>query len=94
MVDTHKIKDDELDRLLEALIKESRERTEIRHALIEKFKEEQFEFLTKYKDLVQQVVLVLQEVDIDKSLDQAYRLFESVVSSLQAQLQEKKEEQT
>ena len=43
--------------------------------------------------MAQQVIPVLQEADIDKPLDHAYQLFESVMSSLQTQLQEKKEEQ-
>ena len=77
---------------MEALNKESKLRKERRHAQIEKLKTEQMEFLTRCRDLAQKVILIPEGADTDKPLDHAYKLFESVVSSLQTQLQEKKEE--
>ena len=46
------------------------------------------------RDLAQQVILVPEEADTDKLLEKTYKLFESVMSSLLTQLQEKKEDQT
>ena len=43
--------------------------------------------------MVQSVIPGPIEVDTDKPLERAYQLFESVVSALQAQIQETKEEQ-
>ena len=69
MVDTYKIKDDELDRLLEALNKESRERKERRQEQIAKIKAEQVEFLTKCRYLTQVIIPVLEDTSIDRSLE-------------------------
>ena len=82
-MDTQKIRDEELDRLVEALNKYSRLRKEIRKEQIEKFKTEQMKFLTRCRDLVRQVILVPEEVKTDIPLEQAYQLFESVGSSFQ-----------
>ena len=59
-----------------------------------KLKSEKLEFLTKCRNLVPKIIPGAEETDTDKPLERAYQLFESVMSSLQTQLQEKKEEQT
>ena len=51
------------------------------------------EFLTKCRNLTQTVVPGPAETGTNKPLEKAYQLFESVVSTLQEQIQAKKEEQ-
>ena len=53
---------------------------------------EQVEFLNKCRNLIQSVIPGPIEVYTDKPLERAYRLFESVMSALQAQIQDTKEE--
>ena len=54
---------------------------------------EQIDFLHKCRNLAQSVMPGPIEVDIEKSPERAYQLFQSMVSALQAHIQETKEEQ-
>ena len=82
-VDTTKIKDGELGKLLETLATEEKTRSQIRCKELDDTEKEQVEFLLKCKNLTQSVIPRLMEVDIDKPLEKAYQLFDSVVSTLQ-----------
>ena len=74
-MDTQKIRDEEMDLVVEALSKESRLRKEIRKKQIEKLKIEQTEFLARFQDLERQFIPVLKGVDTDKPLEKSYQLF-------------------
>ena len=54
---------------------------------------EQVEFLGKCRALAQSVIPGPSEFDTDRPLERAYQLFETLVSTVQARLQETKEEQ-
>ena len=71
-VDTLKLRDGELDQLLEALNKEAATRNQSRREKIEKLQAEQVEFLTKCRNLTQTVLPGLTETDTDKPLERAY----------------------
>ena len=93
MVDATKLKDADLGQLLETLAIEAKTRSQQRHKELDNNEKEQVEFLNKCRSLVQMVILGPAEVDTDKPLEKAYQLFESMVSTLQAQIQDTKEEQ-
>ena len=54
---------------------------------------DQVEFLTKCRTLTQIVIPGTTETDIDKPLERAYQLFESVMLNLQTQLHIKRDKQ-
>ena len=93
-VDATKLRDPELEQLLEALAVEAKTRNQHRRKELDNKEKEQVKFLNKCRDLVQSVILGPIEVDTDKPLERAYQLFESVVSALQAQIQETKKRRT
>ena len=68
-------------------------RSEQRRKELDDQNAEQVEFLDKCRTLAHSVLSGLVEVDTKKSLERAYQLFESMVSALQAHIQETKEEQ-
>ena len=92
-VDATKLKDAELGQLLETLAIEAKTRSQQRRKDLNNNEKEQVKFLNKCRSLVQMVIPGPVEVDIDKPLEKSYQLFESVVSALQAQIQDTKEEQ-
>ena len=92
-VNATKIRDGELGKLLETLEIEAKTRSHKRRKELEKNEKEQVEFLNKCRNLVQSVIPGPTEVDTDKPLEKSYQLFESVVSALQAQIHDTKEEQ-
>ena len=92
-VETLKLRDGELDRLLEAITKEASNRNRTKQERIKKMKVEQVEFLAKCRTLTQTVLPGMAETDTDKPLEKAYQLFESVVSNLQTQLLIKRDKQ-
>ena len=91
-VDATKLKDGELGQLLKTLAIEEKTRNQQRRKELDNNEKEQVEFLNKCRSLVQMVIPGPAEVDTDKPLERAYQLFESVVSALQAQIQDTKEE--
>ena len=93
MVDATKLKYAELGQLLETLEIEAKTRSQQRRKELDNNEKEQVKFLNKCRSLVQMVILGPAEVDIEKPLEKAYQLFESVVSVLQEQIQDTKEEQ-
>ena len=72
VVDTPKLRDGELDQLLEALTKDVAVRNQSRKEQIEKLKSEQIEFLTKFSNLTHTVLLGANETDTNKPLERAY----------------------
>ena len=92
-VNATKLRDGELGQLLETLATEEKTRSQIRWKHLDNSKNEQAEFLSKCKKLVQTVIPGLLEADTDKSLEKAYQLFESMVSTLQSHLLNMKEDQ-
>ena len=84
VVETQKLRDGDLDRILEALTKEASTRNQTRQEQIEKLKTKQVEFLTECRYLTQKVIPGLEETDIDKPMEKSYHLFENVMSNLQA----------
>ena len=92
-VDATKLKDGELGQLLERLAIEAKTRSQSRRKELDDNEREQVKFLNKCRTLVQSVIPRLTEVDTDKPLEKSYHLFESMVSVLQTQLQNTKEEQ-
>ena len=62
---------------------EAKTRSQTRCKEIDDTEKEQVEFLLKCKNLTQSVIPGPMEVDIDKPLEKAYQLFESVVPTLQ-----------
>ena len=92
-VDATKLRDGELGKLLETLAIEEKTRSQHRCKELNNNEKEQVEFLNKCRNLVQSVLPGPTEADTDKPLEKAYKLFESVVSMLQAQMQDTREEQ-
>ena len=91
-VDATKLKDGELGKLLKSLAIEVKTRSQTRRKELDNTEKEQVEFLLKCRNLAQSIIPGLMEVDTDKPLEKAYQLFESVVSTLQVHMQNKKEE--
>ena len=85
--------DTEVGQLLKTLAKEAKTRTERKTNELTDKSTEQVKFLDKYRTLAQPVIPGPIEVDTDRPLERAYHLFESMVSTLQVNLQETKEEQ-
>ena len=75
------------------MAKESKKRTVRRSKELIDRDAEQVEFLGKCRGLAQTVVPGPVEVGTDRPLERAYQLFESMVSTIQAHLQETKVEQ-
>ena len=92
-VDTTKLRDGELGQLLETLAIEAKTRSQIRHKELDNSKNEQVEFLSKCRKLVQTVIPGPLEADTDKPLERAYQLFVSMVLTLQSHLLNMKEDQ-
>ena len=88
-----KVRDWELGQLLESLEIEEKTRSQNRRRELDDNEKEQVEFLNKWKNLVQSVILGPIEVDTDKPLEKSYQLFESMVLALWTQRQDTKEEQ-
>ena len=82
-----------MGKLLETLATEVATRRKIRREQLDSIKKEQIEFLSNCRNLIQIVILGPLEANTDKPLEKAYQLFETVVSTLQAQLQLTKEDQ-
>ena len=93
MKDASSLTDPELGQLLKTLAGEEKTRSEKRNKELNDKNTEQVEFLTKCRNLAHSVLPNPVEVDTDKPLKSAYQLFESMVSTLQAHIQETKEEQ-
>ena len=87
------MREEDLDLLVDAMNKESRIRRDKNKEQLKKIKTEQTKFLNKCENLVKQFITIPEGVDTKKPLDKAYQLFESFVLKLQAQLQERTEEQ-
>ena len=85
--------DTEVGQLLKTLAKEAKTRTARKTKELLSKNAEQVEFLGKCRALAQSVIPSPIEVDTDRPLERAYQLFESMVSTVQAHLQETKEEQ-
>ena len=81
-VETQKLKDGELDQLLEEITKEASRRNQTRQEKIDKLKIEQVEFLTKYRTLTKTMIPGTTKIDINKPLEREYQLLESVMSNL------------
>ena len=92
-VDPTKLRDGELGKLLESLAIEAKTRSQNRRRELNDNEKEQVEFLNKCRNLVQSVIPGLIEVETDKPLEKYYQLFESMVSILQAHMQDTREEQ-
>ena len=82
--DATSLTDAELIKLLKTLAVEAKTRNEQRRKELDNKVEEQVEFLNKCRNLAQSVMPGLIKVDIDKPLERAYQLFESMVSELKA----------
>ena len=93
MKDATSLTDAELGQLLKTLAVEAKTRSQQRRKELDNKVEEQVKFFNKCKNFAQLVMPGPVEVDTDKPLERAYHLFESMVSALQAQIQETKEEQ-
>ena len=83
----------EVDQLLRTLAKEAKTRADRKTKELTNKDTEQVEFLGKCRTLVQSFIPSPIEVDTDRPLERAYQLFESMVSTIQAHIQETKEEQ-
>ena len=92
-IDATKPRDGELGKLLETLAIEAKTRSQNRRKELDNNEKEQVDFLNKCRNLVQFVLPGPTEADIDKPLEKSYQPFESVVSMLQAQMQDTREEQ-
>ena len=93
VVDIEKLRDGYLGQLLDTLATEAATRRKTKREQLDSIKKEQIEFLSNCRNLIQTFILGPIEADTDKPLEKAYQLFESVVSTLQAQLQLTKEDQ-
>ena len=93
MKDATSLTDAELGKLLKTLAVEAKTRSQQRRKEVDNKDEEQVKFLNKYRNLEQSVMLGPIEVNTNELLERSYQLFESMVSALQAHIQEKKEEQ-
>ena len=72
---------------------EAKTRCQTRCKELDDIEKEQVKLLLKYRNLAQFVIPGSMEADTDNPLEKAYQLFESVVSTLQAHMQNTKEEQ-
>ena len=90
---TTNLRDGELGQLLETLATEAKIISQIKQKQLDNSKNEQVEFLSKCRKLVQIVIPGPIEADTDKPLEKAYQLFKSMVSTLQSHLLNMKEYQ-
>ena len=88
--DPRKAKEEELDLLTDAIDHEYKHRRVEAKEHIEQLKVEQSTFLAKCESLAQQIITIPLRTDSDKPLDNAYLIFESVVSTLQEKLNKKR----
>ena len=93
MKDVASLTDAELGQLLNTLVVEAKTRSELRCKELDDKVAEQVDFLNKCRNLAQSVMPGPVEVNTNRPLERAYQLFESMVSALQAHIQETKEEQ-
>ena len=93
MKDVSSLTDTELGQLLKTLASEAKTRSEQRNKELQDKNAEQVEFLNKCRNLAQSVMSGPIEIDTDRPFERAYQLFESMVLTLQAHIQETKEEQ-
>ena len=82
-----------MGQLLENITTEAAIRNQTKREQIDKTKKEEIEFLTKCRNSIQIVIPGPLEANIDKPLEKEYQLFESMVSTLQSHLLNKKEDQ-
>ena len=92
-VEATKLKDGELGQLLETLAIEEKTRSQNKCKELDDNERDQVEFLNKCRKLVQSVIPGPIKDDINKPLEKSYQLFESMVSTLQKQMQNTKQEQ-
>ena len=92
VADTTKLRDGELGQLLETLATEAKTRSHIKRKELDHIDNEKVEFLSKSKNLAQSIIPRLMEVGTDKPLEKAYKLFESVVATLQVHMHNTKED--
>ena len=85
--------DTEVGQLLKIVAKEAKLRTVRKSKELTAKNAEEVEFLGKCRALAQTVIPRPVEVDTDRPLERAYQLFETMVSTVQARMQETKEEQ-
>ena len=78
---------------METLAIKAKTRSHTRCKELNNTEREQVEFLIKCKNLAQSVIPGSIEVDTNMLLDKSYQLFESMVSTLQTQMQNTREEQ-
>ena len=74
-INPHKAKEEELDLLVDTINKESRHKREKTKEQLKKMNTKHAIFFTKCENLAQQFVTILAEIEADKPLDKAYRLF-------------------
>ena len=82
-----------MGQILKTLASEAKTRSERINKELKDKNTEQVKFLDKCRNLAQSVMPGPIEVDTDRSIERAYQLFESMVSTLQVHIQETKEEQ-
>ena len=92
VVDTTKLRDEELGQLLETLATKSKTRIQIKHKELNEIENEQVKFLSKCRNLAQSIIPGPMEAGTDKPLEKSYQLFESVVVTLRVHIQNTKEE--
>ena len=85
--------DTEFGQLLKTLAKEAKTRTARKTKELLHKNVEQVKFLSKCRAIAKSVIPGPIEVDTDRPLEIAYQLFKTMVSTVQARLQETKEEQ-
>ena len=91
--DTSSLTDSEMGQLLKTLASEVKSRSARKNKELQAKHTDQIEFLDRYRNLAQSVLSGPIEIDIDRPLEIAYQLFESMVSTIQVCLQEAKGEQ-
>ena len=85
--------DTEVGQLLKTMAEEAKLRTARKSKELTTKNAEEVEFLGKCRALAHTVIPGPVEVDTDRPLERAYQLFETMVSTIQARMQETKEEQ-
>ena len=79
--------DTEVGQLLNTLAKEAKKRTNTVRKQLRDKETEEVEFLGKCRSLAQSIVPGPVEVAMDRPLERAYQLFESMMSTIQTHLQ-------
>ena len=85
--------DTKVGQLLKTLAKESKKRADQKSKELVTKNAEEVKFLDRCRALVQAMIPGPIEVDIDRPLERAYQLFETMVSTIQTRMQETREEQ-